>query len=85
VKSNPDPGRLSPVPETEKISGIKYNSLTTKPITNINAEVVPTPPGSLNTESLKMPTNGPFPISFFSHDEAPMDKKLISFLKNNNN
>ena len=70
------------------MDGIKYDPTTTKPIININAQSNETPPGSnlYNAGALKIPQNGPFPISYFAAREDPqIDKKLMSFLKNSNN
>jgi hypothetical protein len=85
VKSNPDPGILTPLEDkNEKVSKIKHSKLSiTKPIINHNVGI----PGSivqdnspLNNENI--PSNGPFPISYFSNLDNPLDSKLISFLKN---
>ena len=61
---------------------IKFDTNLTKPISNSN---VSTPGGfsyNNNLENLKLPPNGPFPISYFSKVGDQLDNKLISFLKN---
>jgi hypothetical protein len=74
---------MADIPETEKMTGIKYNPMTTKPIININGPSMEVPPGALQLNT-QLPQNGPFPLSYFG-GEAPVDNKLMSFLKNNNN
>jgi hypothetical protein len=77
---------LSPVEEKDRVSqGVSLNLNFSKPIVNHNVISGPiSVPGSTpQLGGIKLPmTNGPFPVSYFSKIDDPIDNRLISFLKN---